>query len=308
MPFSFKNKLVITVSSRALFDLEAENRLFNLNGLKRYRQYQRANERKLLQKGTAFTLVEKLLRLNKIFSSELTEVVLVSSNDADTAVRIFNSIEKYSLPILRAAFTNGAPKFKYLQAFNSKLYLSCSTQDVKDAINNGFAAAHVIHKPSSTLVNGHNDDELRIGFDFDGVLADDSAEAVYQRKDLKAFVSHEKRLAKTSHKPGPIYEFVQEIGRLRQIAEEHSDKQHPKIRTAIITARDARVHKRFVTTCREQGLIIDETFFLGGAEKAPFINSFAPDIYFDDQLKHLEPAKNVATAFVPYGIINREIR
>ncbi len=304
MPFSFNDKLVIAVSSRALFDLEAENGIFNRKGLKSYRQLQRRNEQKILRKGTAFSLVQKLLKLNQLLSTELTEVVLVSSNDADTAVRIFNSIEEYSLPILRAAFTNGAPKYKYLEAFNSKLYLSCSTHDVKEAIEKGFAAAHVVHKASTTLLNGIPDDELRIGFDFDGVLADDSAESVYQRKDLKAFVSHEKRFAKKSHRPGPIYEFLKAIGRLRQVAEEKAGKNHPKIRTAIITARDARVHKRLVTTCRDKGLIIDETFFLGGAEKAPFIKSFAPDIYFDDQLKHLEPAKNVATAFVPYGIVN----
>ncbi len=304
MAYSFNDKLVVAVSSRALFDLEAENKMFNRNGLKSYRRFQREHERKILRKGTAFSLVEKLLKLNQLLSADLTEVVLVSSNDADTAVRIFNSIEKYSLPIIRAAFTNGAPKYKYLKAFNSKLYLSCSTHDVKEAIEKGFAAAHVIHKPETLLLNGNHDNELRIGFDFDGVLADDSSESVFQRKDLKAFVSHEKRFSKKSHNPGPLYEFLKAIGRLRQVAEEKSGKHHPKIRTAIFTARDARVHKRLVTTCRDKGLIIDETFFLGGAEKAPFINSFAPDIYFDDQLKHLEPAKNVATAFVPYGIIN----
>lgn len=291
--------LVVAVSSRALFDLEAENRIFKTQGLEKYRQYQRAHERTLLQPGPAFPLVSKLLHLNTILGEKAVEVVIVSRNDADTSLRIFSSTAHYTLKIEKAAFTNGAPNHSYLDGFKTSLYLSAHLDDVRSLLKAGFAAAHVMGTPAKSAKE--RDDELRIGFDFDGVLADDESEKVYQTGKLQAFMRHEEKRQGKPLGPGPIQTFLKVIGALRQRAEKKGIKN---IRTALFTARSASAHNRVVATLRNNGLIIDETFFLDGGTKAPFVEAFKPDIFFDDQLKHLIKVRGVVTAYVPYGVVN----
>jgi len=291
--------LVIAVSSRALFDLEWENRIFKTKGLEKYRQYQRAHERTLLKPGPAFPLVSKLLQMNTILGEKAVEVVIVSRNDADTSLRIFSSIARYELKIEKAAFTNGAPNHSYLDGFKTSLYLSAHLDDVRSLLKAGFAAAHVMGIPAKR--SKKPDTELRIGFDFDGVLADDESEKVYQTGKLEAFLRHEEKRQGKPLGPGPIQTFLKVIGALRQRAEKKGKKN---IRTALFTARSAPAHNRVIATLRKNGLIIDETFFLGGRTKAPFVEAFKPDIFFDDQLTHLAKITGVVTAFVPYGVVN----
>jgi 5'-nucleotidase len=291
--------LVIGVSSRALFDLEAENRVFKQHGLERYRQYQRAHEGDVLRPGPAFPLVSKLLRMNDVLGEHAVEVVIVSRNDADTSIRIFSSVQHYRLNIDKGAFTNGAPNYAYLKGFGASLYLSAHLEDVRNILSAGCAAAHVMGTPSEK--GNATDDELRIGFDFDGVLADDESERIFQAKQLKAFLRYEERRQGSSMEPGPIQKFLKLVGMLRRRA---GQKGKANIRTAIFTARGSPAHDRVVATLRKNGLIIDETFFLGGLKKAAFVEAFRADIFFDDQLKHLSQIKNVVTAFVPFGLVN----
>lgn len=306
MPFHFTDKLVITVSSRALFNLESENAIFKRQGLMAYRAYQRKHEKIKLGMGSAFTLVKKLLRLNDLFQKDVVEVVLVSRNDADSAVRIFNSIKQYSLRITRGAFTNGQPRGKYLAAFNSKLYLSANFQDVKEIIIEGGCAAHVIG-PKGNGSNGSSDGELRIAFDFDGVLVNDEPESVFKKWGKDTFYKHETENRKRPHKPGPAFAFIKAISQLKKDSEiiaARKKNRRPFIRTGIFTARNSPAHERLITTLRGYGLYIDETFFLGGATKAPFVEAFRADIFFDDQAEHLRHVPNISTAHVPYGIAN----
>ena len=295
------NKLVVAVASRALFDLEKENKIFNSRGLEPYREYQRSHEKVVLKPGAAFPLVSKLLRLNRVLKGDFIEVVVVSRNDADTSVRIFNSIKHHELPISRGAFTNGAPNHTYLEAFSSSLYLSAHLEDVRRVLDAGFAAAHVLGSPSRPTSS--DDNELRIGFDFDGVLASDESERIYQNGGLTAFLSHEVARRSRGLPPGPLFEFLRQLAILRAKAE--SRGEYP-IRTAIITARNAPAHERVISTLRADGIVVDETFFLGGLKKAPFVTAFRPDIFFEDQLRHLQHLKGVATAYVPYGVMGTQ--
>jgi len=108
MPASFDGKLVVAISSRALFDLEESNRVFEEQGVTAYHRYQLEHENEILAPGIAFALVRKLLRLNTLApAGARVEVILLSRNTADTGMRIMNSIEHYKLDISRAAFTGG---------------------------------------------------------------------------------------------------------------------------------------------------------------------------------------------------------
>ena len=77
------------------------------------------------------------------------------------------------------------------------------------------------------------------------------------------------------------------------------------IRTALITARGAPAHERVIRTLRAWNIRIDEALFLGGMDKGAFLKAFGADIFFDDQQKHCESARqHVATGHVPHGVAN----
>ena len=98
-------KLIVAISSRALFNLDNAHHVFEQEGLEAYSHYQIDNEQTPLEPGTAFAVVKKMLSLNDLLPEPLAvEVVLLSRNSADTGLRVFNSIEHYQLPISRAAF------------------------------------------------------------------------------------------------------------------------------------------------------------------------------------------------------------
>ena len=78
-------KLVVAISSRALFDLQDSHRMFEEQGIEAYCRYQVEHENEPLKEGTAFPLVQKLLQLNDIGEPrERVEVILLSRNSADT--------------------------------------------------------------------------------------------------------------------------------------------------------------------------------------------------------------------------------
>ncbi len=105
MAFSLDNLLVIGISSRALFDLEAEEAIFRTQGLDAYRQHQLDNENEILKPGGGFALVRALLKLNSLVEDKrLVEVVIMSRNSSETSLRIFNSDQAlWYLDITRAA-------------------------------------------------------------------------------------------------------------------------------------------------------------------------------------------------------------
>lgn len=291
------NKLIISISSRALFDLDASNAIYESQGVAAYAKYQIAHENDVLKPGIAFNLVKKLLNLNQY--GEYVEVVLLSRNSADTGLRVFNSIKHYNLDITRAVFTSGFSPYKYAQAFKSHLFLSTNHLDVKEALENGCAAATIL--PSATTTNHYV--QLRIAFDGDAVIFSDESEKIYQEKGLEAFAKNEQDSALTPLPAGPLHGFLAMLHELQK----KLPYENCLIRTALVTARSAPSHERVIRTFRQWGIRIDEALFLGGLDKGEFLKAFAADIFFDDQEGYcLTASRHVATGHVPHGIKNRK--
>jgi 5'-nucleotidase len=291
------SKLVLAISSRALFDLGESHAIYVADGVAAYRQYQIDHEDEVLEPGDAYPLVEKLLSLNASLSHSRVEVILVSRNSADTGLRIFNSIQHYGLDISRAAFVGGRSPFPYLAAFGSHLFLSTHAEDVRSALDAGFAAATILSGGARRAASA----ELRIAFDGDAVLFSDESERVYQSGGLEAFQANEREAARQPLPGGPFKPFLAALNLLQR---EFPEESCP-IRTALVTARSAPAHERVIRTLREWDIRLDESLFLGGLEKSAFLEAFAADVFFDDQPGHCEKAREVvATGHVPHGISN----
>jgi 5'-nucleotidase len=291
-------RLVVAISSRALFDLAESHALFEKAGLDAYRAYQIARENEPLLPGIAFPLVEKLLRLNRL--SERTprvEVILLSRNSADTGLRIFNAIERYGLEIIRAAFTNGAPTWPYVQPFGAQLFLSANHDDVARALRAGVAAATILPSKAPQMQS----DQLRIAFDGDAVVFSDESERISREQGIGAFHEHEQRRADDAMSPGPFRGFLERLHEIQSAF----PPDHSPIRTALVTARSAPAHKRVILTLRDWGVRVDEALFLGGRDKGPFLAAFGADIFFDDSEHNVErAAAHVASGHVPHGVAN----
>ena len=296
MAVSLDNKLVVGISSRALFDLEEENRIYEEQGLQAFLEYQIAHEKDILKPGTAFPLIRALHRLNA-GGRELVEIIIMSKNSAQTSLRIFNSIEHYGLDISRAALVSGNKIAPYLSAFRTGLFLSANEQDVQEAINAGIAAG-LICSPQNLSINSEEEiDQIRIAFDGDAVIFSDESEKIYKSEGLMAFADHERRNAQNPLPEGPFAKLLATISLLQ--------KQFPEdkmpIRTALVTARSAPAHERVIRTLVAWGVRIDEAFFMGGIPKSDVLNAFGAHIFFDDQAVHTDPAsKLVPAARVPY--------
>jgi 5'-nucleotidase len=289
MAYDLKNKLVVAVSSRALFDLETENKVFEEKGLDEYYRYQLENENKELEKGTGFRLIENLLKINNYFGKDerQVEVIVLSKNNAATSLRITNAINRHNLEIVRSGWTSGSNISAYLEAFKVDLFLSADDEDVVNAIQNGVAAAKIL--PSHKDVHNSLGDQVRIAFDGDAVLFSEESELIYKREGLEAFIEHEKNNANNPMEKGPFAKLLLTIA---SIQEKFKDKKSP-IRTALVTARSAPTHERVIHTLNAWGVRIDEAFFLGGSEKYEILEAFGADIFFDDQDIHLDLSSSV---------------
>ena len=299
MPSNFGNKLVIAISSRALFNLDDSHHVFVNEGLDAYMRYQIEHEDEVLMPGDGFPMVQKLLRLNERLGGEpRVEVLLLSRNSADTGLRVFNSIEHYGLNITRAAFCSGTSPYGYASAFGCHLFLSTNADDVRDALDHGIAAATLLTSKS----NVDHEDTLRFAFYGDAVLFSDEAERVYKQEGLSAFTESEKASAKLPLSGGPFKEFLATLQGLQREFGEHDCP----IRTALVTARSAPAHERVIRTLRAWNIRIDESLFLGGLSKGTFLKAYGADVFFDDQRIHCESAsEHVATGHVPHGIANQ---
>jgi len=299
MPSTFGNKLVIAISSRALFNLDDSHQVYINDGLEAYARYQIEHEDEVLTPGDGFPMVQKLLRMNERLGGEpRVEVILLSRNSADTGLRIFNSIQHYGLNITRAAFCGGTSPYGYASAFGCDLFLSTHADDVREALDHGIAAATLL--ASKTKVD--NDGLLRFAFDGDAVLFSDEAERVYKQEGLNAFTESEKSSAKLPLSGGPFKEF---LAALQGLQKEFGERDCP-IRTALVTARSAPAHERVIRTLRAWNIRIDESLFLGGLSKGTFLKAYGADVFFDDQRVHCESAsEHVAAGHVPHGIANQ---
>ena len=290
--------LTIAISSTALFDLSASDRIYREEGLAAYRQYQIDQEDEILNPGEGFSLVKKLLNINNLLNKSRVEVILLSRNSADTGLRVFNSIKHFELDISRAAFCGGQSPYRYIRAFDCDLFLSTDGGDVRQALEQNVAAAMLLGQSSGdTSV----DEPLRLAFDGDSVLFSDEAERIYQSEGLDAFSESEEEQAQKPLAGGPFKPF---LSALQHLQREFPEGESP-IRTALVTARGAPAHERVIRTLRAWDIRLDESLFLGGIEKTDFLRAFDADIFFDDQSAHCErAAPHVATGHVPHGIAN----
>ena len=295
MPYDLTEPLVIGISSRALFNLEAENQIFEEKGLEAYAAYQKEHENDTLQKGSAFQLVKAFLRLNKPGEKKMVEVIIMSKNSPDTSLRIFKSIQDYDLDITRAARVGGAEMTPYLKAFKTDLFLSAFAPDVKQAVDNSIAAGRIVTGSSPT--NGRID-QIRIAFDGDAVLFAADSERIYKKQGMAAFMEHEKSHANEPLSRGPFANFLMTLSNLQS---QFKTREESPIRTALVTSRNAPAHERAIKTLREWNVRVDEAFFLGGVSKTEILSAFGAHIFFDDQEIHTDPASEVVpSALVPY--------
>ena len=299
MPFSVEGKLVVAISSRALFDFEEENRVFERDGEGAYIALQYARLDVPAREGVAFPLVKKLLAFNTP-RAQRVEVVILSKNDPVSGLRVFRSAKLAGLAIERGVFTRGRSPYRYLDALKANLFLSANEADVMGALEANCPAARVY--PESRQEASRHAGELRIAFDGDAVLFSDEAERVYQRDGLDAFARHEAMNALQPLPPGPFKPLLEALHRLQAAA---GTDVPLKVRTALVTARSAPAHERAVRTLMEWNIAVDELMFLGGLDKGAFLKAFEPDFYFDDQRGHVDSARAfVAAGHVPFGVAN----
>jgi 5'-nucleotidase len=297
MPYSLDKLLVIGISSRALFNLEVEEAIFQDQGLDAYRQHQLAHENEILKPGAGFALVKALLKLNQLTPDKrLVEVVIMSRNSSETSLRIFNSIAHYGLDISRAVLAGGASLSSYLQAFNVSLFLSLHEDDVQAAINAGVAAA-LLYQLAENVVDL---EQIRIAFDGDAVIFSDEAEKIYQSQGIEAFEQHERENAKKPLPEGPFARLLIALSYIQNNFKAPDGRTLP-LRTALVTARSSPAHERVIRTLRAWNIAIDETFFMGGVNKSAVLAAFKPHMFFDDQHGHCVHASSVVpTGRVPY--------
>ncbi|MFT3736663.1 MAG: 5'-nucleotidase [Rhodocyclaceae bacterium] len=308
MAYPIERKLVIGISSSALFDLSESHQIYLNDGVEAYRQHQEKFIDTPCAKGVAFPFIRRFLNINKAFPKQSpVEVVLLSRNSPETGLRIFRSIRHYELDISRAAFMTGKSPHEYVPAFNASLFLSANEEDVQMAIDANYPAGVVL---PSKVYDDPLDVELRVAFDFDGVIADDEAEAVFkQNNDVAEFAAHETAKQRVPHQPGPLADLFKKLSFMQKL-EDRKRKIDPDykriLRIAIVTARNAPSHERVVTTLKSWGVSADESFFLGGMEKARILSVLKPHMFFDDQRSHLQSAAgNIPMVHIPFGIANK---
>lgn len=291
--------LVVAIASSALFDLDEADAVFRSAGTAAYRAFQREHEQQPLAPGAAFPFIRRLLALNRGLVRPAVEVALISHNDPDTGMRVRLSCEHHHLPMGRMAFTGGRPPWPYLQAFGTHLFLTRNRDDVVAAIQAGSAAGEIL----GTACVDDAGDELRVAFDFDGVIADDASERIYKTQGLQAFYANEAALAASPAAPGPMARLLQAMSAVQQRLA--GNQAGPALRTAIVTARSWPADRRVVTTLRSWGIMVDEAFFLGDSPKEPVLAQFGPHIFFDDRRANADRARLAGpSVHVPFGILN----
>ncbi|HKX40150.1 MAG TPA: 5'-nucleotidase [Burkholderiaceae bacterium] len=308
MPTSLDGQLVVAISSRALFDFEEENRVFEASDDRAYMQLQLERLERAATPGVAFSLVNKLLAFNvrapsgaapAALPTQRVEVVILSRNDPVSGMRVFRSAQHYGLAIQRGVFTRGESPWRYLRPLNAHLFLSTNETDVRSALAAGVPAARVY--PNSARASSAHPDEVRIAFDGDAVLFSDEAEQVFQRGGLDAFQAHERAQAATPLPAGPFKPLLEALQQLQ-----HEPADGMRIRTALVTARSAPAHERAIRTLMDWNIEVDEAMFLGGLPKGEFLREFEPDFFFDDQTGHVRSAaEHVPAGHVASGVSNR---
>jgi 5'-nucleotidase len=297
MALTLDGKLVVAISSRALFDFEEENQVFEQGDDRAYMELQRQRLNIPATPGVAFSLVQKLLAFNDA-AMQRVEVVILSRNDPVSGMRVFRSAAHYGLAIQRGNFTRGEAPWRYLKPLHANLFLSTHLSDVRAALAAGVPAAQVY--PHSAHASAAHPTEVRIAFDGDAVLFSDEAEQIYQSGGLSAFQKHEMDKVALPLPDGPFKPLLVALQKLQQ-----ANIPGMRIRTALVTARSAPAHERAILTLMNWNIDVDQAMFLGGLDKGEFLREFEPDFFFDDQTGHIESAaRHVPSGHVASGVRN----
>ncbi|MFS0699578.1 5'-nucleotidase [Cellulomonas sp. 179-A 4D5 NHS] len=302
--YDLTNKLVVGIAPSALFDVRDSHDAFT-RGLDEYRRYQDEHIDDPLPRGAAFPFVQRLLGLNDLRPGDpLVEVIVLAKDDATTGLRIMNSIAHYGLDITRAVFTGGRAPYEYIDALNVCLFLSGSASDAEAASSAGYPAGQVLGR-TALETDADDPNGLLVALDFDQVLADGEAEARYLSTTFDEYLAYERDHASTPLGAGPMKRFLVALGRIQEAERQHSKDftdYKPRVRLALVTARQAPAHERAVRTLRSWAVEVNDAFFLGGVRKAHVLAVLRPHIYFDDQINHLQHARaTVASVLVPYA-------
>lgn len=315
MTVDFSNTLIVAISATALFDLsESENHLLELlqqhpiSAIKDFRDYMAEREDDPLAIGAGYPLIKALLNLNNYcnqcpgpdsgIDAPLVEVVIVSKSSPDTGIQVLNAIRNHKLHISRSAFISGSPVAPYIADFNVDLFLTTNRDDAQQVADADICACAIL---DATPVNTYELDteQLRIAFDGDAVLFDDSGELLYKQEGLQAFHDREAEMRDLPIEKGPYAELLIKLSKLQERLPARIE--HCPIKIALVTARNAPADLRAIKTLREWGVDVDMAFFLGGLEKTAVLKTFAPHIFFDDSIKHIDAARSfMPTALVPY--------
>jgi 5'-nucleotidase len=289
--------------------MAAADAVFRADGEIAYRRYQINNLDVPFSPGIAFPFIKRLLNLNLLYPEERPiEVIVLSRNDPDSGRRFFRSCNSHGLEISRGAFLTGKSPHRYAKSFNASLLLSANISDVKEAIKNGVPAGLVL---GSAIKDEEEDVELRIAFDFDGVIIDDESEKIFRNSgDVKTFHDYELKNIDIPHKSGPLSDLFRKIAMFQRL-EREKIRSNPgyrlPIRVSIVTARDAPANERVITTLNHWQVEVDEVFFMGGIEKGRVLEVLNPHIFFDDQISHLKTTSAIIpSVHIPFGIANSE--
>ena len=307
MAYDLQHRLVLGVASSALFDLTESDAVFRREGEEPYRRYQEEHVDDQLAPGVAFGFVRRLLSLNDLGPPDdpPVEVMVLSRNDPDTGRRVMRSIASHGLGISRAIFMQGRAPYRFMKALNMSLFLSADAVNVREAVQQGYPAGQVL---LSAVSDDTADGDLRIAFDFDGVLADDAAERIYQTDGIQRFRDHEAEHATEPHGPGPLRDFLAGVNRIQQLEQQRqlADPGYRiRVHVSIVTARDAPSHDRAIASLKAWGVTVNDAFFLGGIDKARIIEVLQPHIFFEDQQRHLLGASRFApSVHIPFGVAN----
>lgn len=308
MAYELGHRLVVGVASSALFNLEESDAVFRSGGEAAYREYQELHLDNPLEPGVAFSFIRRLLSLNDLAEEgdPLVEVIVLSRNDPDTGLRVMRAVEHHDLQISRAVFMRGKAPYKFMSALSMSLFLSSDRTSVLQAAALGLPAGHVL---SSAATDDLDDPDLRIAFDFDGVLGDDASEQIFQTGGLAEFHAHERDQVDVPQEPGPLKDFLAKVNVIQTKEEERklADPEYRiRLHVSVVTARNAPAHERAIRSLKSWGVNVNDAFFLGGIAKGPIIEALQPHIFFDDQLLHLEGTAEAApSVHIPFGATNQ---
>ncbi len=308
MAYELADRLVVGIASSALFDLTDSDKVFREQGEEIYRAYQEEHLDDTLPPGVAFSFIRRLLSLNDLAPEDpLVEVIVLSRNDPDTGLRVMRSIQTHGLPISRAVFMQGRSPHRFMPALNMSLFLSANQTDVREAVDAGLPAGYVLGPPAEDDMNNR---DLRVSFDFDGILATDASERVYQSGGIEGFRAHEVANAAVAHDAGPLKDFLAAVNRIQRREEEERLKDpgyRLRVHVSIVTARNAPAHERAVMSLKKWGVRVNDAFFLGGIDKGEIMKVLKPHIFFDDQAIHLaSTSRTTPSVHVPFGQINED--